>query len=322
MLTYKESGVDIDKANRFVDWIKKRVPGIGFFSGMYNLNDKQYLVATTDGVGTKLKIAQLFNRHTTVGIDLVAMNVNDIITCGAKPIFFLDYIAIGKINLSIMKQIMEGIIKGCKQAKCKLLGGETAEMPGVYENDEYDLAGFSCGIVDKDKIITGKNVVSGDEIIGLYSSGLHSNGYSLIRKIFSPQELKKLLPLGILEPTKIYVNQILRLLQQFKPNKEIKAIVNITGGGFYDNIVRVMNKNTKAVIYKDSWKPQKIFNIIQQQGKVPVKEMYRVFNMGIGMVLIVSPTVTKRVLNFINSQGIVIGKIIDSNTSKPEVVIV
>lgn len=316
MITYKKAGVDIDKANEFVSWIKTKVKDIGFFSGFYKIDKNRYIVATTDGVGTKLKIAQLVGKHNSVGIDLVAMNVNDIITCGAKPIFFLDYIACGKINLNILKQIISGIIKGCKLANCKLLGGETAEMPGVYKPGEYDLAGFACGIVEKENLIDGKYIKPGDIIVGIPSSGLHSNGFSLVRKIFTKNELVKLANI-LLKPTKIYVSEIMELTKKFEPNKEIKGIVNITGGGFYDNIVRVLPKNTTAIVDKFSWIPYKIFKIIQQKANVDDKEMYRVFNMGIGMVLIVNQKVAEKVAKFIN--GTIIGKIISSK--KTEVVI-
>ncbi len=315
MITYKKSGVDIDKANKFVEWIKLYYPKIGFFSGLYEIDKNRYLVATTDGVGTKIKIAQLVNKHSTIGIDLVAMNVNDIITCGATPLFFLDYIACGKVNLRLLKDIMKGIIKGCKIAQCELLGGETAELPGMYGSDEYDLAGFACGIVEKDKLITGENIKQGDKIIGLYSSGIHSNGYSLVRKVFSEDELKKYSS-GILRPTKIYVPQVKNLLENFKPNKEVKAIANITGGGFYDNIVRVLPEKTKVVITRSSWKPYKIFELIEKKGNVPKQEMYRVFNMGIGMVIIVANYVADKVLRFFNKEAVLIGEVTTSTNKR------
>ncbi|MFN3550899.1 MAG: phosphoribosylformylglycinamidine cyclo-ligase [Endomicrobiia bacterium] len=316
-MTYKQSGVDIDKANRFVDWIKKKIPQIGFFSGFYEIEKNKYLVATTDGVGTKLKIAQLLNKHTTIGIDLVAMNVNDIITCGAKPLFFLDYIACGKIDLNVLKHIIRGIIKGCKLANCKILGGETAEMPGMYEPGEYDLAGFACGIVDKDKFIEGKYIKEGDIVIGLFSSGLHSNGYSLVRKVFSQEEQIKFAKI-LLKPTKIYVEEIMELIKKFEPNKELKGIVNITGGGFYDNIIRVLPKNLKAQIDKNSWQPQQIFKIIQQKANIPDKEMYRTFNMGIGMVIIVDKKIVEKVSKFFECR--IIGKIVSSKKTEVELI--
>ncbi len=319
MTTYKEAGVDIDKANKFVDWIKRQIPQIGFFSGFYEIDKNRYLVATTDGVGTKLKIAQLVNKHDTVGIDLVAMNVNDIITCGAKPLFFLDYIACGKVELNVLKQIMKGIIKGCKIAECKILGGETAEMPGMYDVSEYDLAGFACGVVKKQNLIVGENIKPGDKIIGLFSSGLHSNGYSLVRKVFSQEEQIKYSK-EFLKPTKIYVKEILELLENFKPNEDVKGIVNITGGGFYDNIVRILPKNTKAIIKKNSWKPYKIFDLIQKKGNISDKEMYRTFNMGIGMTIVADEKVSNKIIKFFNNQAVLIGEI--TNSKIPEVEIV
>ncbi len=318
MLTYKKSGVDIDKANKFVEWLKKKFPKIGFFSGTYRVDKNKLLVATTDGVGTKIKLAQILNKHDTVGIDLVAMNVNDIITCGAKPIFFLDYIACGKINLSLLKEIMKGIIKGCKLAKCELLGGETAELPGMYKNEDYDLAGFACGIVEEKNFINGDYVSDGDKIVGLFSSGLHSNGFSLVRKIFSKEEIKKYGKI-LLTPTKIYVNEILQLLNVFKPNQEIKAIVNITGGGFYDNIIRVLPKDCSCIIDKNSWEPYPIFNLIQQKGEVPDKEMYRTFNMGIGMVIIVHKKICDKVITFFNKKCAIIGEVYSDNKHKVKI---
>lgn len=318
MITYKKAGVDIDKANKFVEWLKIKNPKIGFFSGLYKIDEKRSLVGTTDGVGTKIKIAQLLNKHNTVGIDLVAMNVNDIITCGAKPLFFLDYIACGQINLKTLKEIASGIIKGCKIAGCELLGGETAEMPGMYDADEYDLAGFACGIVENDKIITGKNIKEEDKIIGLFSSGIHSNGYSLVRKVFTEREIEKYAN-ELLKPTRIYVEHIRELLNKFQPNKEVKAIVNITGGGFYDNIVRVLPDRCEALIFKESWQPYKIFKIIQQRANIEDKEMYRTFNMGIGMVLIVEKKVADNITKLFCGDAILIGKI---NKSKKSSVIV
>ncbi|MEN3013887.1 MAG: phosphoribosylformylglycinamidine cyclo-ligase [Endomicrobiia bacterium] len=318
-MTYRKAGVDIDKANRFVEWLKTKYPKIGFFSGFYKIDKNRSLVATTDGVGTKIKIAQLIQKHDTVGIDLVAMNVNDIITSGAKPLFFLDYIACGKIDIKTLKEIVSGIIKGCKLGNCELLGGETAEMPGIYKPHEYDLAGFACGIVENDKIITGKFIKPKDKIIGLYSSGIHSNGYSLIRKIFTEKELIKLAN-ELLIPTKIYVEYIEKLLKKFNPNKEIKAIVNITGGGFYDNIRRVLPKNCKAVIFKQSWQPYKIFNLIQQKGNIQDKEMYRTFNMGIGMAIIVDNKICKKVLDFFSKDAVVIGEIVESKISAVKII--
>jgi len=320
MVTYKQAGVDIDKAGSFVEYIKKeaaaafgsdRLREIGFFSGFYLLeNIKKYrkpvIVSSCDGVGTKLKIAFLLNKHSTVGIDLVAMNVNDIITCGARPLFFLDYYACGKLNLKVAKQVMRGIIAGCKESNCVLLGGETAEMPGFYKPDEYDLAGFAVGIVEKDEIITGEGIVPGDTVVGLPSSGVHSNGFSLIRKIFNEEELKKY-GYELLKPTFIYVGAVLKLLSRFR--KYIKGIANITGGGFYDNILRILPGNCIAVIYSYLWKPQKIFTIIQQKGNIPDKEMFRTFNCGIGMVLIVDKRLSIEKMRKVIPEVIKIGEV-------------
>ncbi len=287
MTTYKQAGVDIAKSNLFVQRIKKLAPVIGGFSGLYPLDKNHYLSASTDGVGTKLKLAFLLNKHDTVGIDLVAMNVNDIICCGAKPLFFLDYFACSKLDLKVAEQIIKGINEGCRQAGCILLGGETAEMPGFYQEGEYDLAGFTVGLVEKNKVIDGSKIKPGDLIIGLPSSGLHSNGFSLVRKVFSEKELIKF-GKEFLTPTRIYVKEILSLITHYpSPITAIRGISHITGGGFYDNIPRILPKNCQARIYKNSWQVPKIFNRIQKKGKIPEKEMFHTFNMGIGMVIIV-----------------------------------
>jgi len=321
LLTYKKSGVDIDKANSFMEAItplvnstkRKEVLGnIGGFGGFFELKLKNYknpvLVSSTDGVGTKLKIAQLVNKHYTVGIDLVAMNVNDILCSGAEPLFFLDYIACGKLDRNILVEVVKGISGSCKESSCALIGGETAEMPGMYGKDEYDLAGFCVGVVEKDKIINGKSIKPGDKIIGLASSGLHSNGFSLVRKVFSNKELIKYAD-ELLKPTRIYVKPVLSLLnaprlrsgqaEHYTPAcrqgrlNAVKGIAHITGGAFYDKIKRIVPKNINFIIYQDSWFVPQIFNIIQRKGRVPEKDMYRTFNMGIGMVIVVSPNNTK-----------------------------
>src|SRR6056297_2038906 len=279
---YKKSGVDIELANSIIDQVKPmihstHIPGvmneIGNFAGLFSLSQEKIenpvLVSGTDGVGTKLMIANLMRKHNTIGIDLVAMCVNDILTCGAKPIFFLDYLATGKLKKSKMVDIIKGITRGCKKAGCALLGGETAEMPGFYPKGEYDLSGFAVGIVERKKIITGENIQPGDILIGLASSGLHSNGFSLVRKILLEQEKIDLnefpgnlnISLGeeLLKPTRIYVNGILSLLEKF----QIKGIAHITGGGFYDNIPRILPQGTAANIYKDNWPHLSIFKFIQ-----------------------------------------------------------
>jgi len=303
--TYKSSGVDIDAGNLFVDLIRplvkttanKHVLGkLGGFSGVYELPKKYknpILLAAADGVGTKLKIAFMTGRFDTVGIDLVAMNVNDIVTCGAEPLFFLDYIATSKLNPKEGAEIVKGIVEGCKQAGCALLGGETAEMPGFYKKDEFDLAGFVVGIVDKEQVIDGSDVKAGDAVIGIASSGLHSNGYSLARKVLlgrkkyklsdKPKPLKRSLANELLEPTRIYVKSILNLRKSFR----IKAAAHITGGGLLENIPRVLPKNCAVEMDSSTWQMPPIMELIKQEGRIDQEEMYRTFNCGIGMVLVV-----------------------------------
>lgn len=310
MLTYKKSGVDINKASSFVEEIKPLVKStkrkgalgnIGGFGGFFELKLKNYknpvLVSSTDGVGTKLKIAQLVNKHHTVGIDLVAMNVNDILCSGAEPLFFLDYIACAKLNKNVLVDVIKGIAQGCRQAGCSLIGGETAEMPGMYSKDEYDLAGFCLGVAEKGKIINGRDIKPSDVIIGLASSGLHSNGFSLVRKIFSNKELIKYAD-ELLKPTRIYVKPILSILnaERWTLNAVIKGIAHITGGAFYDKVTRIIPKNVNFIIDKDFWIIPEIFSVIQQKGNVPEKDMYRTFNMGIGLVIVVSPQKVKMVM--------------------------
>jgi phosphoribosylformylglycinamidine cyclo-ligase len=292
-ITYKKSGVNIDAGNELVKRIKKRLPKIGGFGGLFPIDGTKYnLVSSTDGVGTKLKIAFLLNKHDTVGQDLVAMNVNDIICCGAKPLFFLDYFACGKLNVNHTENVIKGIADGCKIAGCQLIGGETAEMPGFYKDGEYDLAGFSVGIIEKGKEITGKKIKADDIIIGLPSSGPHSNGYSLIRKVFNEKELKKYSK-ELLAPTKIYVKEILSAINKF--GKNITGIAHITGGSFYDKIGRILPENTKVIIERNSWNVPDIFKLVQKKGNVPEKDIYRTLNMGIGMVLIVKPQIVKKI---------------------------
>ena len=307
MTTYKDAGVNIEEGYKAVNLIKglaketfdsNVITDIGSFGSMYQLNigSLEYiLVSGTDGVGTKLKIAFYLDKHDTVGIDCVAMCVNDILCHGARPLFFLDYVACGKLSSSKVASIVKGVAEGCKMAGCSLVGGETAEMPGFYKDDEYDLAGFSVGIVEKQKAIYGKDVTTGDVLIGLASSGVHSNGYSLVRKVFEIDENPKVLEktyeelemsLGeeLLKPTRIYVKPVLKVLEKVK----VKGIAHITGGGFFENIPRAFPKGYSAVIERGSWKVPVIFKLIQEYGKVEEKEMFSTFNMGIGMVLIVS----------------------------------
>jgi phosphoribosylformylglycinamidine cyclo-ligase len=298
-VTYKSAGVNIDAGNDLVKRLKKKLPKIGGFGGLFPINGTRYnLVSSTDGVGTKLKLAFLLNKHDTVGIDLVAMNVNDLICVGAKPLFFLDYFACGKLNVGQAEQVIKGIAKGCELSGSSLIGGETAEMPGFYKDGEYDLAGFSVGIIEKGKQINGKKIKSGDVVIGLPSSGPHSNGYSLIRKVFSDAELKRYSK-QLLVPTKIYVKEVLAALSKFNSNRQnIVGIAHITGGSFYDKIERILPENIRVVIEKISWKVPEIFKLVQEKGKVPQDDIYRTLNMGIGMVLIVRPDAALQVKKF------------------------
>jgi len=316
-LTYTDAGVDIDKGNNFVNIIKriannssdKNVIGdIGGFGSLYSLKlgdvKDPVLVSSTDGVGTKLKIAFMMNKHNTVGIDLVAMVVNDISVQGAKPLFFLDYMATGKLDLGVAEEIIKGIVQGCNLAGCSLVGGETAEMPGFYKKNEYDLAGFSVGLVDKSKIINGSKISAGDILIGLSSSGLHSNGYSLVREIFFNylqmdintyiKEFGTSLGEELLKPTRIYSGIIESVLSE---NIEITGISHITGGGLIDNIDRLLPKNCKSILYKNSWRKQPIFEFIQSMGNVRENEMLRTFNNGIGLVFITPQYNVEKLMN-------------------------
>ncbi len=300
-LTYKKSGVDIKKAASFKKDIKglarksfseEVLRDIGGFGSFFRFPKEKYkepvLVSSSDGVGTKLKIAVLANKHDTVGIDAVAMNVNDILCTGAEPLFFLDYIAYSKLDNDVLVDVVKGINNGCIQAGCSLIGGETAQMPGMYKTGDYDLAGFCVGVVERKYIIDGSQIEVGDIIIGLESNGIHSNGYSLIRKVFSTGELKRMSE-ELLKPTRIYVKPILSLLQLARRDKRlaIKGIAHITGGAFYDKIARILPKDVDARINKNSWVVPEIFRLIQNKGNIQDKEMYHTFNMGIGMILIV-----------------------------------
>jgi len=303
---YSEAGVDIDKGNKFIEKIKDTVASthqrgvlndIGGFSSLFAIDTEKYkqpvLVTSTDGVGTKLAIAQLCGKHNTIGIDLVAMCVNDIVVGGATPLCFLDYFSVGKLDLEVAVEIVEGIAEGCRQAKCSLVGGETAEMPGLYNHSDYDLAGFTVGIIDRDKIIDGSEIRVGNKILGVASSGLHSNGFSLVRKIcFHDKQLSVddyIDDLGctlgeeLLRPTKIYVQSVLNVVKNFP----IHGMVHNTGGGFIDNIPRILPKGCMAIINSSSWDVPPIFKFLQKNGEIPLGEMYRTFNMGIGLLVIV-----------------------------------
>lgn len=307
MITYKEAGVNIEEGYKSVNLIKEHakrtfIPGvinnIGSFAGMFELGNSYknpVLVSGTDGVGTKLDIAFRTNKYDTVGIDCVAMCVNDILCHGAKPLFFLDYLACGKLEAEAAGQLVKGVSDGCVEAGCALIGGETAEMPGFYRDGEYDIAGFAVGIVDKDKIVDGTTIEAGDVLIGIESSGIHSNGYSLVRKLiedlerdFNGQNMGEVL----LTPTKIYVKPVLRLLESF----EIKGMAHITGGGFYENIPRMFKNNLNAVVYKESFNVPEIFKYLISLG-VEEEHMFNTFNMGIGFVLCVNKSDKDEVLN-------------------------
>jgi phosphoribosylformylglycinamidine cyclo-ligase len=321
-LSYKDAGVDIDRANTFVERIKplikntarREVMGaIGGFGGLFHLDVQKLrqpvLVSSTDGVGTKLKIAQLMDKHDTVGIDLVAMSVNDVVVQGAEPLFFLDYIATGKLDVDTTVKIVEGIVRGCQDAGCALIGGETAEMPGFYREGEYDLAGFCVGVVEADRLIDGSEIHVGDRIIGIASSGLHSNGFSLARRVLfdegglSPTDqvagFGQTLGHELLTPTRIYVKPVLNLIKNFT----IHGIVHITGGGFLDNIPRIVPAPCRAVIQRGSWPSAPIFELIARTGHVEEIEMLRVFNMGIGMILVVAEKDHREVLDRLDKLG-------------------
>lgn len=321
-VTYKEAGVDIEAGNSFVRMIKPLVKStfrpevmteIGGFGGLFSLNTAKYknpvLVSGTDGVGTKLKLAFLADRHETVGIDLVAMCVNDIIVQGAEPLFFLDYLATGRLEPEKAAQVVQGIAEGCRQAGCALIGGETAEMPGFYSDGEYDIAGFTVGVVDRENIIDGSTISVGNRLIGVASSGLHSNGYSLARKLvfeclglscedtFPGSDLT--VADVLLTPTRIYVRPILNLLKDFR----INGIAHITGGGLLENVPRVLPRGCQATINLSSWERPGLFTVLQQAGNVERDEMYKTFNMGIGMVLAVADSDANDILDRLNGMG-------------------
>lgn len=321
MIDYKRAGVDIDKSNRFIKDIvtivsaTKRTEvlgGIGGFSAFTKIPKKYkkpVLVSSTDGVGTKLKIAEAVGKHDTIGIDLVAMSVNDIVVTGAEPLFFLDYFATGRLNNKKAVQIIKGIARGCRDAGCALIGGETAEMPGMYKGGEYDLAGFCVGVVERGKIIDGHSVAPGDMVIGIASSGLHSNGFSLARKVFTKKELKGSFGRVLLTPTIIYVKPVLKLIDKVN----VKSMAHITGGGFYDNIPRVLPKGTAVLIYKGLWAVPEVFRLIQERAGVSDREMYRTFNMGIGMAFVVNKRDVEKAHKVIKASGLkswTIGEII------------
>jgi phosphoribosylformylglycinamidine cyclo-ligase len=319
---YAEAGVDIDAGNKFVDILRPIVnktfkPGvitdIGGFAGLFSLNLQHYrnpvLVSSTDGVGTKLKVAFMLDKHDTVGIDLVAMCVNDIMVQGAAPLFFLDYLAMGKLDLKKAGEVVKGIAAGCIEAQCALIGGETAEMPGIYQQGEYDLAGFVVGLADNEELLDGSEIAVGYNLIGIASSGLHSNGFSLVRKIIFDdlkmsvdqhvEEFGRTLGEELLEPTRIYSRTINNMRRDFT----IYGISHITGGGLIENIPRMLPGRCKAVIDLDSWTPQPIFSYLQKAGNVPEREMMRTFNNGLGLVIVVSEKETDEVLQRLEAIG-------------------
>jgi len=338
-LTYKDAGVDIDEGNALIEKIKPAVKAttrsgvmgsIGGFGGLFDLSKLNYnnpvLVSGTDGVGTKLKLANMMNDHSTIGIDLVAMCVNDIIVLGAEPLFFLDYYACGKLHVDEAAAVINGIANGCKQSGCALIGGETAEMPGMYSKGDYDLAGFVVGAVEKDATITGENINENDVIIGIASSGPHSNGYSLIRKILELNNTdlndmlgEKSIGQQLLEPTQIYVKPLLQLLDSAV---EVHGIAHITGGGLMENISRVIPEGLAISIDLSSWDRMRIFSWLQEKGKLSDTEMLRTFNCGIGMVIITSNEDSTDCLEFIKSTGLKcweIGSVRQSESNKDNV---
>ncbi len=334
-ISYKDSGVDVTRGYKAVELMKKHVKStynqnvigdLGSFGGFYSIADEKMeepvLVAGTDGVGTKLKYAFLLEKHDTIGIDAVAMCVNDVVCQGAKPLFFLDYYACGRLYPEAESDVVKGIAEGCRQAGCALIGGETAEMPGFYPDGEYDLAGFAVGIVDKKKVINGKNITAGDVIIGLRSTGVHSNGYSLVRKLFGDSDRAALETydeeLGatpaevLLKPTRIYVQSILTLLQK----AEVKGIAHITGGGFIENLPRILPEDVSAEIDTHSYELPAVFKVMQKRSGLTDTQMYNTFNMGIGMMVVVAPDHVESALQSLKATGedaLVIGQIVKGN---------
>jgi phosphoribosylformylglycinamidine cyclo-ligase len=339
-LSYRDAGVDIDAGDDLVDRIKPLakktmregvLAGIGGFGALFEV-PKRYkepvLVSGTDGVGTKLRLAFEWNRHDTIGQDLVAMSVNDILVQGAEPLFFLDYFACGKLTVDTAATVVGGIAKGCELAGCALIGGETAEMPGMYPPGEYDLAGFAVGAVEKSKIINGSTIVPGDVVLAIASSGAHSNGYSLVRKIIEragakPTDDLEGLPLGdvVMAPTEIYVKPLLKLIDELN----VKGMAHITGGGLVDNVPRVLPENTQAVLHRDSWQMPALFRWLQMKGGVADAEMVRVFNCGIGMVVIVSPEQADAAIQSLAKQSLrawVVGEVRELPQGAPQTIVI
>jgi phosphoribosylformylglycinamidine cyclo-ligase len=339
-LSYRDAGVDIDAGDDLVDRIKPMakktmregvLAGIGGFGALFEV-PKRYqepvLVAGTDGVGTKLRLAFEWDRHNTIGQDLVAMSVNDILVQGAEPLFFLDYFACGKLSVDTAATVVEGIAKGCELAGCALIGGETAEMPGMYPPGEYDLAGFAVGAVEKSKIISGATIVPGDVVVAIGSSGAHSNGYSLVRKIIERAGAKPSDDLGgrslgdvVMAPTEIYVKPILKLLGEMT----IKGMAHITGGGLVENVPRVLPENVRVILRRDSWEMPELFRWLQMKGGVAYTEMIRVFNCGIGMVLIASPAQAEIAIQSLQAAGLqawIVGEVLERPPGAPQTIVV
>jgi len=339
-LSYRDAGVDIDAGDDLVDRIKPLakktmregvLAGIGGFGALFEV-PKRYkepvLVAGTDGVGTKLRLAFEWNRHDTIGQDLVAMSVNDILVQGAEPLFFLDYFACGKLSVDTATTVVAGIAHGCELSGCALIGGETAEMPGMYPPGEYDLAGFAVGAVEKSKIITGATIAPGDVVLAIASSGAHSNGYSLVRKIIERAGAKPTDDLGgrplgdvVMAPTEIYVKPLLKLISEVN----VKGMAHITGGGLVDNVPRVLPENTQAVLHRDSWQMPELFRWLQMKGGVAHAEMVRVFNCGIGMVVIVSADQAEAAIKSLISQGLTawtVGDVVERPKDAPQTIVI
>jgi len=336
-ITYRDAGVDIDAGDALVEAIKpfakktmrpEVLAGIGGFGALAEIPKKYrepVLVSGTDGVGTKLKLAFQLGRHDTVGVDLVAMSVNDVLTQGAEPLFFLDYFACGKLDVAVATEVVKGIARGCELAGCALIGGETAEMPGMYADGEYDLAGFAVGVVEKSEIIDGRGIAPGDVVLGLASSGAHSNGYSLVRRVLerAKPDLRADFhgkPLGeaLLEPTRIYVKPVLALMKRVR----VKGLAHITGGGLVENLPRVLPENVKAVISRSAWKLPALFQWLQREGQVADAEMLRVFNCGIGMVVVVgadSADAAARLLSESGETAFRIGRIEAREAGEPQI---
>ncbi len=313
MTTYKKSGVDIGLADKFTEFLEKKSKAIGGFAGLLSIPETRgeySMVASTDGVGTKLKLAFLLDRHDTIGIDLVAMCVNDLVCCGARPMIFLDYYATGKLDLARSKRIIDGILEGCRQGESVLLGGETAEMPGFYAPGEYDLAGFSVGIVKNSEVLDGRKVRPGDVLVGLPSTGFHSNGFSLVRKALEGKKLLRKYAARLLTPTRIYVKDVNRLRAALRrQGHDVLALAHITGAGIPGNLPRVLPKNMGAVVATGAWTVPPLMREVQRLGNIPEKDMWDSFNMGIDMIAVMRPAAVRTALKTLKG-SMVIGEVV------------